>query len=203
MERPRPPRSLLDVDDADFDHPCVPASDLEAGIRATFIDEGAPLLNEEHAHLRFARIGVLWCAVPMKRQMLAVAGQAEIPMARGNAWGKARHDQQLVEWFGAVPDFLLTFDAAYADACPDANWLALCEHELAHCAHVKDGYGVPRFTREGKPVFGLRGHEVEQFVSVVRRYGAVAAGVQDMIDAASRPPEVTRAEIDFACGTCG
>ncbi len=203
MQRPRPPRHLLDVDGADFDHPCVPALDLEAWIRATFIDEDAPLLNEEHIHLRFATIGVLWCAVPLRRQMLAVAGQAEMPMARGNAWAKARHDQQLVDWFGAVPDFLLTFDAQYADTCADANWLALCEHELKHCGQVKDIFGAPRFTREGKPVFGMLGHDVEQFVSVVRRYGIVAAGVQDLVDAASRPPEISQAEVDFACGTCG
>ncbi|WP_267902481.1 putative metallopeptidase [Sinorhizobium meliloti] len=40
------------------------------------------------------------------------------------------------------------------------------------------------------PVFTVRGHDVEEFVGVVRRYGADAAGVRAIVDAANRPPEI-------------
>ncbi|MCM5690787.1 putative metallopeptidase [Sinorhizobium meliloti] len=36
----------------------------------------------------------------------------------------------------------------------------------------------------GAPVFTIRGHNVEAFVGVVRRYGADAAGVRAIVDAA-------------------
>ena len=39
-------------------------------------------------------------------------------------------------------------------------------------------------------------------IGVVRRYGAAAAGVQAMIDAAADGPTIAQADIDFACGNC-
>lgn len=51
------------------------------------------------------------------------------------------------------------------------------------------------------PKLKLRGHDVEEFVGVVRRYGA-SEEVQAIIDAASEKPEVARLNISRACGTC-
>ncbi|WP_158810450.1 putative metallopeptidase [Beijerinckia sp. L45] len=201
--RPRPPASLLEI--ADLDKPCVPAHDLEEWIRATFVEDGAALYNEEHIHLLEARIGVVWCAVPLARHMLSVVGQAEIPMARGNRWAKARHDQQLVEWFGVVPDFLLTFDPMYAAAASDRAFCALVEHELYHCGQERDAYGAPKFKMDGSPKFGIRGHDVEEFVGIVRRYGAsVGAGrTADFVEAALLAHDIDEPAIARVCGTCG
>lgn len=184
---------------------CIPASDVAEWMQATFIQEGSPLENEEHAHLRFAKVAVLWCTVPLKRHMMGVAGQAEIPAARGNAWAKARHDQQLEEWFGEVPDFLITLDANYADQCSDAAWCALLEHELLHCGQNRDDFGAPKFRQDGTPSFGIRGHDVEEFVSVVRRYGvgAAAGRTREFIAAAVEGPTIAEVEVCRICGTCG
>nr|WP_172685678.1 putative metallopeptidase [Sinorhizobium meliloti] len=79
---------------------------------------------------------------------------------------------QVKQWFGFVPDFIITLDAEYCRAC-------------------------------GAPVFTIRGHNVEAFVGVVRRYGANAAGVRVIVNAANRPPEIALAKIiAHACGTC-
>jgi hypothetical protein len=95
------------------------------------------------------------------------------------------------------------FDASYASMCSDAQWCALCEHELSHCGVEHDVYGAPKFKKStGLPAFALRGHDVEEFIGVVRRYGAAAAGVQAMIDAAAQGPMIAAADIDFACGNC-
>ena len=122
--------------------------------------------------------------------MHAVAGQAEIPRAQGNRWAKARHDQQLRDWFGAVPDFLLTSDPAYAAAASDRAFCALVEHELLHCGQERDGFGAPKFRQDGSPAFGIRGHDVEEFVAIVRRYGARAAAgrTAELIEAARAAP---------------
>ena len=42
---------------------------------------------------------------------------------------------------------------------------------------------------------------LEEFVGVVRRYGA-SRDVQEMIDAANQPAEVAHLDIARACGTC-
>ncbi|MQV46648.1 putative metallopeptidase [Sinorhizobium medicae] len=107
------------------------------------------------------------------------------------------------QWFGFVPDFIITLDAEYCRACGDAEFMALVEHELYHSAQETDAFGAPKFSPStGLPVFTIRGHDVEEFVGVVRRYGADAAGVRAIVDAANRPPEIARAQIAHACGTC-
>lgn len=63
-------------------------------------------------------------------------------------------------------------------------------------------FGQPKFRRSGLPAFAIKGHDVEQFVGVVRRYGADATGVREMVDAAKAAPEIANVSIAQACGTC-
>ncbi|MDP1363112.1 putative metallopeptidase, partial [Klebsiella variicola] len=51
------------------------------------------------------------------------------------------------------------------------------------------------------PKLEMRGHDVEEFVGVVRRYGA-SPDVQVLVDAANKPAEVGKLNISRACGTC-
>jgi putative metallopeptidase len=205
LTRPRPPAEMLAND---VDRPAkrfIPAIELSTWLTETFIVDGAPLLNEDHAHLSFARIGALWTSVPNSRSGRTIVGQAEFLKNSGGAmgkWARAAREQQLEEWFGEAPDFLITIDAGYAAQCTDAAFCALIEHEAYHCGIERDEFGAPRFSKAGTPIFGLRGHDVEEFVGVVRRYGADAAGVRDMVDAASKQPEVAVASIAAACGNC-
>ena len=126
--RPLPPPELADA----LRHPehFRRAAEVEQWIGATFLAAESPLHNPEHEHLRFARIGVLWTNVAAKRGGLPIVGTAEIPRPKGGPWIKARQVFQLEEWFGAVPDFLITLDAPYAAEADDASWCALIEHEL-------------------------------------------------------------------------
>lgn len=205
LSRPRPPESLLGAEGAITLTPVEPAHDLEAWARATFIDEGAPLLNEEHTHLRDARLGMLWCALPNERQGNAVVGLCEEATFIGNRWAKARWTQQIMAWFGDVPDFLLTFDAGFADQADDATFCALVEHELLHAGQKKDAWGAPRFNSQtGRPVFGIRGHDVEEFVGIVERYGVgpAAGRTRALVEAAARAPLICSADISSVCGTC-
>lgn len=201
MNRPRPPKDLDDL---------LPefrrAEELEAWTRETFIDRGASLENPEHAHLQAARIGMLWTTAPCSHQQRTIIGSAEIPQPRGRLWTKARQEYQLTQWFGALPDFVITVFAGFARFAEDASFCALIEHELYHAGQAKDEYGAPRFRKsDGRPIWALRSHDVEEFVGVVRRYGARASGraTEDLVAAANRGPEVGEAEIAGACGTCG
>lgn len=200
MMRPAPPEGLLSLDElAAFE----PAPDLALWARETFIESGAPLQNLDHLHLQCASLGFLWTNARNTRQGRAVVGQCEIgrPNAMG-AWARARAELQIRRWFGEIPDFILTFDVFHARECDDASFCALVEHELYHAGQARDAFGAPRFTKEGRPVFAMRGHDVEEFTGVVARYGAAAAGVLPMIDAALGKPKIGPARIAGACGSC-
>jgi hypothetical protein len=168
MNRPKPPAKIFDAIDDQF----IPAMEVIDWAMATFIDESAELENPEHAHLRYASIAALWTNVSNGKNGRVILAQCELrdPMAMGK-WAKAKARLQLIEWFGRVPDFLITFDAGYASQCSDIEWCALVEHELLHAAQAKDPFGAPRFSQStGRPVFTIRGHDVEEFTSIVRRY---------------------------------
>jgi hypothetical protein len=193
--RPLPPLELARFSNVDMIDRFEPSPELRDWIVDTFIAEEGELANPDHAHLMQAEIGVLWTNADNSRHMRQVIGQAEImpPLAMGK-WQRARACHQIEEWFGLMPDFLLTFSAPAADGLDDASFCALVEHELYHCAQARDVYGMPKFNREGQPVFSMRGHDVEEFVGVVARYGSAATGVAEMVEAA--------ADIAGACGTC-
>lgn len=199
--RPYPPQELFDrvVDWS------APAQEVLSWVHEAVLTEGSPLHNPEHAHLQHARIGFIWTTAERAKVGRRVLGMAEMPSFRCNAWQKARQQQQMVEWFGLTPDFLITLDAHYCAQASDLEFAALVEHELYHCAQATDEFGAPRFNRDtGEPVWAMRGHDVEEFIGVVRRYGA---GPQDgalarLIDAGSATPEVSNLNIARACGTC-
>lgn len=200
LQRPAPPPCLIDGMESQF----LPSPELAAWTRAAFIDEDAALVNEDHAHLRQADIGFLWTNVPNSRKGRAIIGTAERGQPQGamGKWAKARAEAQVRGWFGEVPDFIVTIDALYAAECGDAEFAALVEHELYHCAQEHDAFGAPRFNRYGQPIWTMRGHDVEEFVGVVRRYGADAAGVRDLVDAANRGPEISGVRVAHLCGIC-
>lgn len=168
---------------------------------ATFIHEDGKLFNEDHAHLQDAPIAFLWAASGFEKQGRLVLGQAEEVTFRCGPWQKGRQEQQMIRWFGFVPTFLITLAADYCAECSDAEFCALVEHELYHLGQAFDKYGEPKFTEDGLPKLKLRGHDVEEFVGVVRRYGA-SEGVKALVEAASNPPEVAKINIARACGTC-
>lgn len=200
-KRPMPPKALLESADDAF----VPAPDVEAWLRSTFLGMESPLYNVEHDHLNSAKIGVLWSNVSNNRHMKRIAGTAEMPRPQGGKWQKGRALYQLAQWFGEVPDFVITLDAFYAAEADEDSFRALVEHEMYHCAQdvkVIFGIPIPQFTKEGKPKFAIRGHDAEEFVGVVRRYGvgAAASGVAELVSAAQLKPEVAAANVASLCG---
>ncbi|MGN7734387.1 putative metallopeptidase [Ensifer sp. 22564] len=181
------------------------APELEAWARDTFIDPDGDMFNPDHAHLIPASIGMLWTSVSNSKRGRTLIGQAEMgrPAGMMGKWARARAEAQVLGWFGLVPDFIITIDANFWVSASDAQACALIEHELYHAAQDVDAFGAPKFSKStGRPVFVIRGHDVEEFVGVVRRYGADAAGVRAMVDAANQKPEIARVQIAHACGTC-
>jgi hypothetical protein len=198
LKRPQPPAGVLapDAEEGLF----VPAFDVRDWAMDVFVFEGALLRNPDHAHLSMALLGVLWTNVENERQMRPVVGTAEMtkPKPMLSKWEKARHRAQLRGWFGdEIPDFLITLYAPYAARIDNATFCALVEHELYHCA-------LRHITHKGVPVWGIRGHDVEEFVGIVKRYGAGAAAGDTalLVEVAGKRPLIASAQIEGVCGTC-
>lgn len=202
MNRPMPPASILELSGlSDFGIRLTPAPEVWEWLSAEILAETGSIHNEDHAHLIDADVRFMWASSHFEKQGRTVLGQTEQVAFRAGGWQKARMEQQMFDWFGDVPAFIITLAADYCDACSDTDFCALIEHELYHIAQATDKYGQPVFTEEGMPKLKMRGHDVEEFVGVVRRYGA-SADVQALVDAANRPAEVGTLNISRACGTC-
>lgn len=197
MSRPMPPADLLES----LWLTLRPATGVWEWIQAEILADTGSIHNPEHAHLIDANIGVLWASAAFTKKGRTVLGQAEELMVRAGGWQKARQEQQIRDWFGEEPDFLITLAGDYCAQCSDMEFCALVEHELFHIGHKLDKYGAPAFTQDGLPKLEMRGHDVEEFVGVVRRYGA-SPDVQELVDAANKPAEVGKLNISRACGTC-
>lgn len=202
-KRPIPPQGMgeWDEDARRWKPGYIPAPEVLAWVKSEILDESGVLYNPEHKHLEFADVQFLWTGEPYIKQMRQILGQTEEVTFRASAWQKGRQEQQMTEWFGGVPQFLITLDAHYCATCSDLEFCALVEHELYHVGHEKDEYGQPKFSKDGLPKLGLRPHDVEEFVGVVRRYGPTP-DVEKMIQAAKSAPEVAKLNIARACGTC-
>lgn len=198
--RPMPPASMVEQL---FLMQFAPAKDVTEWARKTFIDEGGDLHNPEHAHLSGADFEILWATTGFVKQGRRVLGMTEEVTFRCGPWQKGRQEQQMCEWFGRVPDYLITLDAFHCSQCDDADFCALLEHELYHIGQRRDEFNNPCFSEDGRPKLFIRGHDVEEFVGIVRRYGVGNNGpLADLIIAAARKPDVAPIKIAQACGTC-
>lgn len=178
-----------------------PAPDLLAWVERVILPKGGALYNPDHTHLAEAELAFLWAPCAFEKAGRTVLGQAEQVMFRAGGWQKARQEQQMIEWFGRVPDFLITLSADYCATCSDSDFCALVEHELYHIGQAIDAYGAPAFDGLGRPKLRIVGHDVEEFVGVVARYGP-SPDVRRLIAAAADTPAVPRLNIARACGCC-
>lgn len=198
-----PPEDLLHSQADEF----RPSPELEYWVTHTFIQPDGELYNPRYAddhNLHQANITYLWTNVECVKKGKHIAGRCSIGTPTGgDAWSVGKKRQQIRDWFGLVPDFIITLDASYVARKNRPTVLALIEHELHHCGQKRDKYGMPSFNKKtGRPKFTVLPHDVEEFVGVVDRYGADATGTKGMVEAANTAPTIGKADINRACGTC-
>lgn len=196
--RPMPPADL------DIKGEFRPDPDLAKWVADTFIEREGPLANPDHAHLRMARIGYLWTTVPNSRHGRVIAGTCELgkPNAMGK-WPKAQMIQQREQWFGELPDFIVTLDAGVAASVDNVGFCYIIEHELSHAKYERDEAGGIKFSKAtGLPIWAIGAHEVETFVGTAQRYGAVGANVRALVDAVNAGPTIAAIRVEHACGNC-
>jgi hypothetical protein len=179
----------------------VPSRDWAEWIVETFVAPDGAFNNPDHRHLEFAHIGVLWTNAANKRHMLFTLAEAEMPNPRGGPWQIARQKHQLSEWFGSAPDFLITYSGTQLENATDRTLCAVTEHELYHCGQARDEFQFPKFHRDGSPVFGIKGHDIEEFVGVAARW-ALRPELKLLLEQANQQPHISDEVIEGVCGTC-
>lgn len=182
----------------------APAIELAEWAQATFIDSSGPLYNPDHEHLEMADLLCVW-GPPLKSRGLEVVGTAQMGKQQGGGGKRELLEWLYTEWNGGeLPDFVITVSAAYVKNASPHAVCALIEHELYHCGQALDAYGQPRYTKHGLPIFALRGHDVEEFVGVVKRYGAVGEKMNELEDALRNPVgRIGYERIEHAVCGCG
>lgn len=201
MMFPKPPLSCLEAVEPHFEA----SEDLRDWATETFIKGPGKLINEDHEHLVEANILFLWASYPELRNGQQVAGTAECYRPKAKRWADGREFELIRSfWYrpDEDPDFIVTLSAPYVRFASAAGICALVEHELYHCGQQKDRNGEPKFMG-GRPQWALRGHDVEEFIGVARRYGAVNTGLVALHEALSRPPLFKRSVTDDAVCGCG
>ncbi|WP_394556232.1 putative metallopeptidase [Acinetobacter baumannii] len=206
--RPFPPQELIDKADEEEAIRLAPAPDLMNWVIANFLTIGGPLHNPDHDHIaelihdNEEFLAFAWASSACMAKKRMVLGQCEKVMFQQGGWKKARQEQQMRDWFGFVPVYLITIDASYCDQATDRDFCALIEHELYHIGVERDEDGDPLISEmTGLPKHYLAGHDVEEFVGVVKRWGADES-VKRLIEVAKQAPFVSDVNISKCCGTC-
>lgn len=203
LRRPMPPAKVCALDSTMAGYTFDADAALLEWVRAAFVADTGPLHDAQFAVLKDAHIGCLWAGIENAKNGKRILATAEAPHLQGNRWVKGRQEHQMVQWFGALPDFILTFDALWANDASDREWCAVVDHELRHCRQARDSYGAPKFNqRTGQPLWAIEGHDIEEFQATVERFGLEACGeaAVDFVIAAARPAVITDARIALACG---
>lgn len=141
---------------------------------------------DEFVHLKEGEplILILFRTVPKVKGGRAVLGECCMPTVQGSL--RSMFEWLMVERFGFYPEFMILLDKEFWDEADDRTREALMFHELMHADQATDQFGAPRFNKEtGRPVWRIRGHDIEEFDAVVRRYGAWLSDIRSFISAAS------------------
>lgn len=158
---------------------CLPDEDTHPAIIAERV-----LQMPEHAHLRDGEACIDWLMRTGEKRKggRTVLGTAYMPTVQGEL--RDMFEWMLQRLLGRMPDFLIVLDRDFWRQASPAVREILVFHELSHCVHAEDKYGAPRFTREGLPIWGLKGHDVEEFTATVARYGAWNEDIRAFVAAA-------------------
>jgi len=109
-------------------------------------------------------------------------GSVHMPKVQGSL--KDVFTWSLQRLLGYMPDYLMILDRDYWMASSPALREILIFHEACHMVQKTNKDGDPSYNDDGLPVWGLLGHDLEEFDAVVRRYGAYRSDVASFLAAA-------------------
>ncbi|MGQ2386308.1 putative metallopeptidase [Acinetobacter ursingii] len=206
--RPFPQTDFIDQAEEEEAIRIIAAPELKEWVTTNFLTLGGELHNPDHDHIAELLhddetfLAFAWASSAAVAKKRMVLGQCEKVMFNQGGWKKSRQEQQMRDWFGFVPVYLITIDASFCEQASDREFCALIEHELYHIGVERDEDGEPLYSdMTGLPKHYLTGHDVEEFVGVVKRWGA-SESVKRLVEVAKQAPFVSEKNIAASCGTC-
>lgn len=153
-----------------------------------------PLIRQHHPHLLKARI--LWLVSSSKRTR---EGRVQLGVGKKLS-PEARFLSSGAESVEDGYDYLVTLSAALWRKLDDQAKAALIDHELCHLVRKQT---VNRRTGKVTESWARRGHDLEEFVEIVKRHGLWSADVRDLVLAGAQlalptqddEPEATEKEM--------
>lgn len=134
---------------------------------------------DHYEHLQECRIAYLVTDEDIRMQGRDKAGFVIMPTAMGQN-GKI-FDYVLAEYFGFIdecyevpvaPDVVMVISQDVWEGYNSIQRVCLICHELMHIAHAETKDGEQRYNEEdGRPVFTLLGHDVEEFTAIAAMFG--------------------------------
>ncbi len=206
--RPFPPTELIDQAEEEDAIRLAPAQELLAWVKANYLTIGGQLHNPDHDHIAELLhdneefLAFAWASSAAMAKKRMVLGQCEKVMFNQGGWKKARQEQQMRDWFGFVPQYLITIDAAFCEQTSDREFCRLIEHELYHIGVERDEDGEIIYSDvTGLPKHYLAGHDVEVFFGEIRQHG-IDSSVKRLLEIAKNAPFVSETNIAACCGNC-
>jgi hypothetical protein len=147
----------------------------------------------EHSHLLEydPPVGFLFREKRVFRNGRQVLGMCSMPSVNGSI--RDLFDWMLAELLGCDPVFLFLFDAEFWRESGDLQREILMYHEMSHAQQKTDEGGAPRFSQHtGEPLWTIQGHDVEEFVGTVKRYGAWSPDLKRFMQAAGVPASLVK-----------
>lgn len=141
-------------------------------IKFEIIDQADPLyatmraiIEAHHLHLLEARIVLAW------KHDWQPASDGTITL--GKCKKAADLDRLLHDY-----DFVILLNSLFWDEFTPAQQRAILDHEITHAAVTLDDQGKPKQTEDGRLVYRVRKHDLEEFREIVERHGLYRADLE-------------------------
>lgn len=179
----------------------VPAPEWEAWAWETFVDGDGALVDPALGHLRAASIAFLLTNSDIKSRGKDAAGTGGVWKPSGEPQAKAQRTQQMIEWRGHEPDFVITLKVTDGHFESVRGICALVNHELRHCGQEEEEDGSPKYDKDGNPVWCTVQHYAELNEGDLARWGAaITPGGETIVRELSAPPLITDEMLSFDAG---
>lgn len=124
------------------------------------------IIEAHHPHLTEAKIALAW----KLDWQPGSDGHLTLGMCK-----KASDLDRLLHDF----DFVILLNRDYWGEFSPAQQKAILDHELAHAAVTLDDKGKPKKTDDGRLVYRIRKHDLEEFREIVERHGLYRADLEE------------------------
>jgi hypothetical protein len=137
------------------------------------------LIDKHHTHLREAKIAIAW--------RFGWKPDADGRIVLGQCRKRSDLDRELGSKIdeGEALDFVILLNHEHWNqTLNEAQRRALMDHELTHAQVSNDTNGEPKMDENGRRVWRIRRHDLEEFKDVVSRHGCYKGDIEDFVAAA-------------------